>query len=145
MVKFFNEPAVDQSVAGATTFRRLCLSKTSPAAGAIRRIVEELRGDFAMQEAGTGAGGSVPLPAVADLVEAGRLKTCFEQALATGMGIEVDASGVQRISSPCLQVLVAGVSAFAKAGGPSLVIAQPSEAFRETVSVLGLMDALGLK
>lgn len=97
-----------------------------------------------MEEAGTGAGDSVSLSAVADLVEAGPLKARLEQALASGSGLTVDASAVQRISSPCLQVLVAGVSSFAKAGGPSLVIAEPSAAFRETVSVLGLMDALGL-
>ncbi len=97
-----------------------------------------------MEEAGTGASDCVPLPAVADLVEAGPLKARLEQALAAGAGITVEASAVQRISSPCLQVLVAGVNSFAKAGGPSLVIADPSEAFCETVSVLGLMDALGL-
>lgn len=97
-----------------------------------------------MEEAGTGVGDSVALPAVADLVEAGPLKARLEQSLALGSGLTVDASAVQRISSPCLQVLVAGVSSFAKAGGPSLVIGEPSEAFRETASVLGLMDALGL-
>lgn len=97
-----------------------------------------------MEEAGVGVGDCVPLPAVADLVEAGPLKARLEQALAAGSGITIDASAVQRISSPCLQVLVAGASSFAKAGGPSLVIGTPSEAFRETVSVLGLIEALGL-
>ena len=97
-----------------------------------------------MDEAGVGMGNCVPLPAVADLVEAGPLKARLEQALTDGTGLTVNASAVQRISSPCLQVLVAGVRSFAKAGGPSLVIGEPSEAFRETASVLGLMDALGL-
>lgn len=97
-----------------------------------------------MEEAGTGASDRLSLPAVADLVEAGPLKARLEQALATGAVLTVDASAVQRISSPCLQVLVAGVVSFAKAGGPSLVIEEPSEAFSETVSTLGLMDALGL-
>ncbi len=97
-----------------------------------------------MEEAGVGVGDRVPLPAVADLVEAGTLKARLEQSLAAGTGLTVDASAVQRISSPCLQVLVAGVSSFAKAGGPSLEIGEPSEAFRETASVLGLIEALGL-
>lgn len=97
-----------------------------------------------MNEAGDGVSDCVALPAVADLTEAGPLKTRLEQALALGSGLTVDASAVQRISSPCLQVLVAGVNAFAKAGGPSLVISKPSEAFQETVSVLGLMNALEL-
>ncbi len=97
-----------------------------------------------MEEPGVSMGEAFPLPAVADLVEAGPLKKRLEQALAAGTGLTVDASAVQRISSPCLQVLVAGMGSFAKAGGPSLVIGEPSEAFRETASVLGLMDALGL-
>lgn len=97
-----------------------------------------------MEEAGEGNGDNVMLPAVADLTEAGPLKQKLEQALASGNGIIVDASAVQRISSPCLQVLVAGVNAFANAGGTSLTIENPSDAFRETVSVLGLMNALRL-
>jgi len=97
-----------------------------------------------MEEAGEGGSDSVALSAVADLTQAGPLKTLLEQALASGTGVTVDASAVQRISSPCLQVLVAGVTTFAKAGGAALVIENPSEAFRETASVLGLMDALEL-
>jgi anti-anti-sigma regulatory factor len=97
-----------------------------------------------MQEAGENVSDGVILPAVADLTEAGPLKQRLEQALASGSGLTVDASAVQRISSPCLQVLVAGMAAFAKAGGASLSISNPSEAFRETASVLGLMNALEL-
>lgn len=97
-----------------------------------------------MVEAGECVSDSVTLPAVADLTEAGPLKQRLEQALASGVGLTVDASAVQRISSPCLQVLVAGVCSFAKAGGAALAIRNPSEAFRETASVLGLMNALEL-
>ncbi len=86
----------------------------------------------------------VTLPPVADLTYAVPLKERLLQSLAAGTSVAVDASAVQRASSPCLQVLVAGMQSFAKAGGASLVITDPSEAFRETVSVLGLMDALGL-
>jgi chemotaxis protein CheX len=97
-----------------------------------------------MQEAGESVSDTVTLPAVADLTEAGPLKQHLEKALASGNGLTVDASAVQRVSSPCLQVLVAGVTAFANAGGASLSISNPSEAFRETASVLGLMNALEL-
>jgi Anti-anti-sigma regulatory factor (antagonist of anti-sigma factor) len=89
-------------------------------------------------------GEHVTLPPVADLTEAAPLKERLLQALGEGTSLTVDASAVQRVSSPCLQVLVAGKQAFAKAGGASLVIAEASEAFRETVSVLGLLDALEL-
>ncbi|GAA0530425.1 anti-anti-sigma regulatory factor [Rhizomicrobium palustre] len=86
----------------------------------------------------------VTLPPVADLTEAGPLKDRFLQAISSGTSLTVDASAVQRVSSPCLQVLVAGKQSFAKAGGASLTITDPSEAFRETASVLGLLDALEL-
>ena len=86
----------------------------------------------------------VTLPAVADLTYAGPLKEQLMQSFTAGTSVTIDASSVQRLSSPCLQVLVAGKQSFAKAGGASLVISKPSVAFRETVSVLGLMDALEL-
>jgi len=91
------------------------------------------------------AGDGITLSAVADMQAAAGLKTRLEQALAAGGGVTVDASAVQRISSPFLQVLVAGVAAFAKAGGSPLTIKEPSEPFVETVSTLGLTEALGLK
>jgi chemotaxis protein CheX len=97
-----------------------------------------------MDESGAVLSGHITLPAVADLVEAGPLKAQIEQHLVAGSGLQLDASAVQRISSPCLQVLVAGVTAFSKAGGPSLVIAEPSPAFLETATALGLGEALRL-
>jgi anti-anti-sigma regulatory factor len=118
-----------------------CPPATGPAND---RKKQEKRRKAAMEEAGEGIGDCVVLPAVADLTQAGPLKQKLELALASGNGLSVDASAVQRISSPCLQVLVAGVSSFAKAGGAALVIENPSEAFRETISVLGLSNALRL-
>ncbi|HEY0282461.1 MAG TPA: STAS domain-containing protein, partial [Rhizomicrobium sp.] len=93
---------------------------------------------------GNGSDGRITLPAVVDLLQAGMLKAQLERGLASGCGMTITASAVQRVSSPCLQVLAAGVSAFEKAGGPSLTIADPSPAFLETVSMLGLTDALRL-
>ena len=97
-----------------------------------------------MSELGNGSSGNLSLPAIADLLQAAPLKQELERALASGGGVVVDASAVQRISSPYLQVLLAGQNAFAKAGGPSLSITNPSAAFLETVSVLGLAGALRL-
>lgn len=97
-----------------------------------------------MDQTGNGSDGRLSLPAVVDLLQAGAIKAQLERALANGGGVTVDASAVQRISSPCLQVLVAGANAFAKAGGPSMTIASPSPAFLETVSTLGLTEALRL-
>ncbi len=87
---------------------------------------------------------SMSLPAVADLGHAGVLKTQLERGLASGCGVSVDGSAVQRISSPCLQVLVAGMNAFVEAGGPRMTIINPSAALLETVSTLGLTDVLRL-
>lgn len=97
-----------------------------------------------MDETGVQMGERIVLPAVADLTESGPLKEKLLQALTAGTSVTVDASAVQRLSSPCLQVLVAGKQSFAKAGGALMAITDPSEAFRETVSVLGLLDALEL-
>ena len=97
-----------------------------------------------MDDTGTGSGGKVFLPAVVDLLQAGALKAELEQGLTSGIGMTIDGSAVQRISSPCLQILLAGAAAFANAGGPSMTIANPSAALLETVTLLGLKDALGL-
>jgi len=97
-----------------------------------------------MKKTGKASDGSVLLPAVVDLPQAAKLKAQLERGLARGKGVTIDGAAVRRISSPCLQVLLAGMDAFAKAGGPPMKIVSPSAAFLETVSVLGLQDALGM-
>lgn len=87
---------------------------------------------------------AVSLPAVVDLLHASVLKTQLERGLASGQGLTIDGSAVKRIGSPALQVLLAGANAFAKAGGPGLQIENASAEFLETVSTLGLADALRL-
>ena len=89
-----------------------------------------------------GSDGRVMLPAV--FASPGALKTEIERSLAGGVGMTIDASQVQRVSSLCLQVLAAGVRAFGAAGGAALTIVNPSPAFLETASVLGMKNALGL-
>ena len=92
----------------------------------------------------TGSDGRLMLPAVFASPQAGPLKTEIERSLAGGVGMTIDASQVQRVSSLCLQVLAAGVRAFGAAGGAALTIVNPSPAFLETASVLGMKSALGL-
>lgn len=84
------------------------------------------------------------LPAILDLTEAALLKNGLQDALAKGDGLTVDASKVSRVTSPCLQVLAAATRAFTESGGPALEIAFASEAFRDTVSGLGLSPQFGL-
>jgi chemotaxis protein CheX len=52
--------------------------------------------------------------------------------------LAVDASAVTRTSTPCLQVLLAAANSFA-ADGRAFAVINPSPAFAEAVSLLGLM------
>jgi len=85
------------------------------------------------------------LSSILDLTAAAALKTSLREALAKGDGLAVDASAVSRVTSPCLQVLAAGMRAFTESGGPGLRIVTASDAFRDTVSGLGLAPMLGLQ
>jgi len=83
------------------------------------------------------------LPAILDLTEVVALRNTLQAALSRGEGLEIDASQVARVTSPCLQVLAAAVRGFAQAGGPSLRLTNPSPAFSETARVLDLDSVLG--
>jgi anti-anti-sigma regulatory factor len=84
---------------------------------------------------------TVELPAVADLTFARTLKEMLAQALAARAELKIDASQVQRIGSPCLQVLVSATNAC----GSKPTFVDPSTEFIETVSILGLDSVLGLR
>jgi len=84
------------------------------------------------------------LPAILDLTQAAALKAELLAALAKGDGLDLDAGDVQRLTSPCAQVLASAVRAFAAAGGPSLVVSNASQSFHETVCGLALCEALGI-
>ncbi len=78
----------------------------------------------------------VILPAILDLNAIPALKEELMQAAAGG--ITVDAGQVQRISSLCLQLLLAA------ARQTELRVSPGSDAFHETARSLGLSRALGL-
>ena len=82
------------------------------------------------------------LPAVLDLKAAQDLKQALEEACAREAPLQVDASQVQRVSSLCLQLLAAARKEFVS--HPRFAITGPSTAFIETVTGLGLAEALGL-
>ena len=85
------------------------------------------------------------LAAILDFTETTGLKKTLQDALAKGDGLAVDAGAVSRVTSPCLQVLAAGVRTFTESGGPGLEIVAASDAFRDTASGLGLAPMLGLQ
>ncbi len=85
------------------------------------------------------------LPAVLDLTTGAELKRELESALVKGCGLHIDAGQVQRVTSPCLQILAAAVKGFVEAGGPTLRFGAVSPEFWETVSTLGLDEMFGIK
>lgn len=80
----------------------------------------------------------ITLPAILDLTEAAALKSGILAALPLGGGLEVDASQVQRVTSPCLQILASAARDFARAGGPPLRLINMSPAFSGAVIALAL-------
>lgn len=89
-----------------------------------------------------GEGGFlVALPPILDLPAAAPLKSRLQEALTKGEDIVIDASAVQRVTTPCLQVL-ASVMKLRGTGGPSARLQNIPEAFAETVRMLGLSQAL---
>jgi anti-anti-sigma regulatory factor len=85
------------------------------------------------------------LPASLDLTAASWLKQNLEKALAEGTGLDIDAGSVQRVTSPCLQVLAAAVKSFQQVGGPAMRFSAVSPAMSEIASVLALEEALSLR
>jgi anti-anti-sigma regulatory factor len=84
------------------------------------------------------------LPQVCDLSIALRLKEQLAEGLAAGTGLVLDGEAVQRITSPCLQLIAAAAKSFREAGGPCLTISNPSVAFCDAVTALALGPALGM-
>ena len=92
---------------------------------------------------GDGTGNAhLVLPAVLDLKAAHDLKRALEEACAREAPLQVDASQVQRVSSLCLQILAAARKEIVSHS--RFAITGPSAPFVETVTGLGLVEALGL-
>ena len=82
----------------------------------------------------TTAGDVVVLPARVDLVAA---KSLHEALLGAQGDVGLDAQDVTILSTPALQVIMAGRDHFA-AGGRQLRIAAPSDAFLSCLRTLGV-------
>lgn len=85
------------------------------------------------------------LPAVLDLTGAAELKRAIADALEQGHGMDIDAGEVRRITTPCLQILAAAASGFAKAGRSAMRFVALSPEFRDIVSTLALDESLGIE
>ena len=83
----------------------------------------------------------VSLGSALDMRQADRLKQALEQALVKGRVIKVDASLVERLSTACVQILIAATAAMEKAG-IAFTLLRPSEVFVESFNDLGLRPVL---
>lgn len=88
-----------------------------------------------------GDGSQITLPSVLDLRAAEPLKTVFEEAIAGGRPLTVDAEAVDRLSTPCIQVLIAAEAGM-KATKQPFKLAKPSDAFIENFNDLGIYSLL---
>lgn len=98
----------------------------------------------AVSEDGGDSRNRIALPAILDLTRVAELKVELEEALSRASDAVVDASEVQKVTSPCLELLVAAKRSFAEAGGIDLRLQSPSPAFIDTARTLGLADLLEL-
>lgn len=98
--------------------------------------------DTAPPEAGAG-GAAIALPASLDLTEADGLCQALRQALQSGAVI-LDADAVERVSTPCLQVLAAA-AASAASRGIQFRLCRASEALATAIGHLGLGAAIPLE
>ena len=79
----------------------------------------------------------VCLPPAMDLRAATPLKATLDDALGKALPFVIQAARVERMSTACVQILIAFVDA-ARKGGIGVTFSQPSPAF------LGAFDSLGL-
>lgn len=83
----------------------------------------------------------IHLPGTLDNGVAPALKDAFAEAMAAGGTVAVDAAAVERLSTACVQVLVAGARAVV-AGGGAFVLARPAEALINAFDDLGLFPVM---
>lgn len=89
-------------------------------------------------------GRTIVLPVVLDAIVAPALKLQLEAACAQPSDLVLDSSAVQRVTTPCLQVLASGVRTFARMGSGTISFGNSSQEFRETVQTVGLASLFGL-
>lgn len=85
---------------------------------------------------------SISLPPVLDVAAAANLKRELLEVLASGNSVNIDAAAVQRITTPCLQVLAAAARSIAQAGGGRMRLHSVRTGLTETINMLGLAEIL---
>jgi anti-anti-sigma regulatory factor len=83
---------------------------------------------------------SIHLPPLLDLAAAEPLRRALAAAIADG-GIALDGAAVERVATPCLQILAAAAAACAKKLLP-FRLHHPSGALNDAITDLGLRQAI---
>ena len=89
----------------------------------------------------TDSGAQIDLPGVLDMRAASGLKAALQQAVSGGQPLTVKASTVERLSTPCAQVLIAGQQAMV-AANLGFKLSEPSDPFIDAFNDLGLFPVL---
>ncbi len=89
----------------------------------------------------TDNGAEIELASVMDMRAADPLKTALLEALAGQQPLSIKADAVDRMSTPCIQVLVAGATAMQRTDMP-FKLTGPSQAFIDAFNDLGLFPVL---
>ena len=84
---------------------------------------------------------TVPLSPVLDITASEPLRDSLLEASASGRKVVIDASAVERLSTPCIQVILAAGRSF-KEQGLEYSLFSPSETFVSAFDDLGLFAAL---
>lgn len=88
-----------------------------------------------------GATSSLNLVPVMDMMVAEPLRQTLVQAVSRGRHVVVDGSDVERIGTPCIQVLLAAANAFGEVG-LNWQVTEPSPALSAAFADLGLAAEL---
>ena len=81
------------------------------------------------------------LGCILDIRAAEPLKGVLQKARDKGHPLIIEAGSVERLTTPCIQVLLAAAEAL-KEAGISFTLSKPSEAFVDSFNELGLFPAL---
>lgn len=88
------------------------------------------------------AAQNIILSEILDISAGEALKADFTSAFAKRKPVSIDASKVRKLSTPCVQILVAA-SIEADRMGLSFSVTDPASVFSESFQSLGLSDYLG--
>lgn len=89
----------------------------------------------------TDDGAEIELASVMDMRAAEPLKTTMLEALAAQRPLSIKADAVDRMSTPCIQVLIAAATAMQRTEMP-FKLTGPSDAFIDAFNDLGLFPVL---